>query len=113
MDEVIPAEWRKAVCAILDGGDLGKVRLTQRALKDWESIFPDAFICDLFVALADTLRVNGVRGKKVASMAEPGETYEFFFRARRRRLYGKINLLPKGEMLIVYSAHVPLKGDSL
>ncbi len=46
-------------------------------------------------------------------MDEEGETYEFFFTFEGVNLYAKVNLLPDGKIIIIYSAHKPNYGDSL
>lgn len=63
-----------------------------------------------FGAMAKALEQPGVRGPRITTMAEPGETYAFWFHHRSAPVYGKINLLPNGQMLFVYSSHSPNKG---
>jgi hypothetical protein len=46
-------------------------------------------------------------------MDEEGETYEFFFTFEGTTLYAKVNLLPSGKIVIIYSAHKPRFGDRL
>lgn len=46
-------------------------------------------------------------------MKEPGEVWEFFMTYQRRKLYVKINLLPNGRIIFIYSVHPPNKGDQL
>ena len=56
----------------------------------------------------DQLEVNRIYG-----MIPPVEIYEFFSVHQGLKSYGKINLLPDGKIIIIYSAHVPLKGETL
>ena len=112
MANLIPEDWRRKVCAILQLGDGTKIAITQRARTDWYSIFPLLFSSDLYQAVIRALANQNVEGKKV-SMNEAGEVYAFFFSHENIPLYGKINLRPDGTAVIIYSAHRPLKGDTL
>jgi hypothetical protein len=107
----IPAEWCRTVARILREGDRRKITTTRRSTLEWEALFPDEpwdFI--RFEAMAKALEHSGVCGLHITTMAEPGETYAFWFTHRSIPIYGKINLLPNGHMLIVYSSHSPNKG---
>ncbi len=110
---MVPAIWRTRVCFILDSGDRSKIRIRQRALNDWSALFPQLFTCDLLSALSDALKDPDLIGNEVPFMQEPGETYEFIFTHDRRRVYAKLNLSPDGDLVIIYSAHRPLKGETL
>lgn len=46
-------------------------------------------------------------------MDEPGETYSFIFRYGNLDIYAKINLTTPPQVVIVCSAHRPLKGEEL
>ena len=46
-------------------------------------------------------------------MDEPGETHSFIFRYGDSPLYTKINLTSQNQIVIVYFAHRPLKGEDL
>ncbi len=59
--------------------------------------------------MATALDRDDVLGKAIA-MKEPGETYAFWFYHRSTQLYGKINLLPNGKIILIYSSHTPRKG---
>lgn len=61
--------------------------------------------------MASALEREGVVGKKNTNMNEPGEVWAFWFHFRNEKLYGKINLTPEGKIIIIYSAHMPNKGD--
>jgi hypothetical protein len=54
-----------------------------------------------------------LRGQPVFAMAEPGETYEFIFRHEGQAVYAKICLQRPNLLVIIYSSHRPLKGDTL
>lgn len=75
-------------------------------------LFPD-YNDNLPEVLADVMGDEKLHGRRVHDMNEPGETYEFIFEYKKQRIYSKINLTPGGEAIIVYSAHRPLKGDTL
>jgi len=76
---------------------------------DWEALFPDTFLNDLYPAIAAALKSPDLESKRVDNMAEPGVTFEFFFQHRNRKLFGKICLQPDGRVIIIYSAHRPLR----
>ena len=112
MSGLIPEEWRRAVVAILRNSPRGgRVEVVARARKDWESAFPDAFIYELHDALARTL-CEPVEGRQVHGMTPPGVIYEFFFFHQAKRMYGKVGLHDT-RVVIVFSAHTPLKGNAL
>lgn len=111
--ELIPAAWKKAVCGILKTQDPSKIEVTQRATLDWLATFPDAWSYELYEELYNYLKTDEAVGQPVTTMREPGTVYEFIFTCRGRSLYSKINLKPSGELLIIYSAHPPLKGEGL
>jgi len=111
--ELIPAEWKEAVCAILKTQDKSKIEVTTRATLDWFHTFPDSWPYELYEEIAGYLGVDDAVGKPVTTMRESGTVYEFIFTCKGRSLYSKINLKPSGEVVIIYSAHPPLKGDQL
>lgn len=108
----IPSAWKTAVCRLLLTGDLRSIRVTLTARNDWASAFPDKWMQDLYGALADALSAPTIEGVR-RDMDEGGETYEFFFDHDDTNLYGKVNLLPSGKVVIIYSAHKPRHGDRL
>jgi hypothetical protein len=87
--------------------------IRQRALRDWQSLFPGAFHYEIVDAFLKALRNPKLTGQPVTTMDEPGIVYEFIFEHDGRPLYGKVNLLPSGKVIIIYSAHRPLKGENL
>lgn len=109
----IPDGWRCRVQAILRGDRREQIIIRGRVRHDWQALFPGAFDYELLDALADALDDPDLPGRRIEGMEEPGETYEFIFTHWKRRVYSKINLTPGGEVVIVYSAHRPLRGDSL
>ncbi len=108
----IPSAWKNAVCRILRSGDASGIRITTTARNDWALLFPDHWYQDLYEALADALSATTIEGVR-RDMDEDGETYEFFFSHEGITLYGKVNLLRSGKVVIVYSAHKPRYGDKL
>lgn len=111
MPSPIPDAWREQVVAILRSGR--RIFVVGRARDDWEAAFPDDFLqLTLYDAMADALCIDGVLGKQHV-MDEPGGTWAFFFIHRRAKLYGKICLTPEGDLIVIYSAHRPLKGEEL
>jgi tRNA(Phe) wybutosine-synthesizing methylase Tyw3 len=75
--------------------------------------FPDLWENDLHDGLRNYLEQSSCSGRQVFGMEEPGDVYEFIFTFHNRRLYAKLNLTKNGELVIVYSAHPPLKGNTL
>lgn len=76
-------------------------------------MFPGAFDCELNDALAAAVDDPTLVGRQVFGMEEPGEVYEFIFRREERAVYAKICLQRPDLVVIVYSAHRPLKGVKL
>ena len=113
MDAPIPADWRQPVCRILSSHSLANILIRQRALRDWQALFPGAFTYELVDVFLEVLSNRTQTGRLVPTMNEPGVAYEFIFEHANRTLYGKVNLLPSGKAVIIYSAHRPLKGETL
>ena len=107
----IPAAWRKSVVAILRKGEKAQIVVKQRARDEFSARFPDAWPYDRNGALADAHTPTEVLGRPIFGMDEPGEVWAFWFHFRNVKLYAKINLTPSGKLIIIYSAHVPLKGE--
>lgn len=76
-------------------------------------MFPGAFDLELKDALAAAVADSTLKGRKVLTMEEPGEVYDFIFSHEGRKVYSKICLQEPDLVVIVYSAHRPLKGDTL
>jgi hypothetical protein len=111
--ELIPTEWKTAVCGILTAGETSKIKVTLRAAQNWLDTFPDSWSFELYEELCRYLKMDDAVGQPVTTMRDPGTVYEFIFMCKGRSLYSKINLKPSGEVLIIYSAHPPLKGETL
>jgi len=109
----IPQEWRKKVSIILTTGRLENILIRKRAQDDFQSLFPGAFRMELLECLTKALAIESLEGRLVTGMKEPGTVYEFIFHHGQTAIYSKINLCPDGSLVIVYSAHRPLKGDTL
>lgn len=112
MSVKIPAKWKNIVLNILKEAEDNTIIVRERARLDWEATFLPSFLYQLYLALADELEDPDIEGKKEV-MKEPGETYAFFFHHQQRKLYAKICLSPDKREIIIYSAHLPLKGDIL
>lgn len=111
-NEPIPEPWRRKVAAVLRQGDPDRVFIRGRARRDWASLPFCPFDYELPDALAAALDDENLIGKKHV-MDEPGETYAFIFSFRNLAIYAKVNLTTPDEVVIVYSAHRPLKGEKL
>ena len=112
MSTRIPSAWKGSVCAILRTADERKIHMVLAARNDWAATFPDEWHQNLYAALIDALSLTDIEGER-KEMNEAGETYAFFFMHNNTKLYGKVNLLPDGQVLIIYSAHRPRLGDRL
>jgi hypothetical protein len=111
MSILIPESWRQDVAAILDQAVAGTILVRQRPRKDWENLDIEHYEAGLYVVLADALSAPGALFGKEHTMEEDGECYSFTFRYRppsangEIELYTKLNLLPDGQVVIIYSAH--------
>lgn len=112
-EQPIPAAWRKAVVKVLRSGDKTRILSTVESKNDWESTFPESWWHDRPEAMARALDVDGIVGKHVTDMEPPCEAYAFWFHYEKRQMYGKIGLLPNGDVVIIFSSHVPRKGKKL
>jgi hypothetical protein len=111
MESPIPQSWCRAVAQILWTGDKDAIITTVQSDRDWGATFPDAWDWNRFEAVAAALETSGVTGRPIATMAEPGETWAFWFHFQGRKLYAKINLTTGGQVIIIYSTHPPRKGE--
>jgi hypothetical protein len=89
------------------------VIIRERARTNWSDLFPSLFAGDLLTALSNALEDPELLGNQVLGMQEPGETYEFIFTYASRQVYAKVNLCPGEKVIIIYSAHRPLKGTTI
>lgn len=101
------------MCDILAAGDLKRILVRKRAIDDWSALFPHLFTYHLYEALTEALSDDNLAGNQVFGMDEPGQVYEFIFTYEKRLVYAKLNLCPDGTVVIVYSAHRPLKGNQI
>ena len=106
----IPAEWRSTVAGILREGSRDAIITTLQSNLDWSATFPEAWDFERFNALASALIAETVLGRHITTMDDPGEVWAFWFTFEARQLYAKINLLPDGQIIIIYSSHIPRKG---
>lgn len=110
----LPDEWRRKVLAAMRG-DIAAPRIfsTKQSRNDWEALFPDEFYSGLYDAVGTALEDPEIRVVEVLGMREDAEVYHFFLQHRRTKVYVKIGLTTDANMVILYSSHRPLKGDSL
>lgn len=113
MEQPIPAEWREAVLKVLRSGDERRIQSKNTADRQWESAFPASFRYERHEAMAQALVIEGITGRHILDMVPPCDAYEFWFFFDRRRVLGKIGLLPSGDIIIIFSSHIPRKGDKL
>ena len=109
----IPVDWKSAVRTILLRNERGSIITRSRARKEWEAAFPFSFPYERNEAIATALADPSLKGRRITNMNEDGDVWEFFITFEERKVYTKINRLPNGKFIILYSAHIPNKGKAL
>lgn len=117
--EVIPAPWRKDVCAILETENGRQIEWTFDAETRYEADAtaakmragnPDAvWRNEVYQPFRNFLSSSAPTGCPINMDTPPGETYEFFFDLLGEKFYGKILLRPDRKRVVIFSAHRPLK----
>ena len=108
----LPQEWTESVATILESRKSGTYRITQTARLDWLTLFPNTFSFEMLEVLAKILRLGATTDcRKVETMSERGDTYEFLFVYQGKRMYSKINLCEGKVDVIIYSAHLQRLGN--
>ena len=114
MAELVPDDWKEAVVAILaDAPDYTRIRITKRASQDFQSMLPLAFNLDICRAFERAMENADLAGNQVDGMVPEGTTYEFIFVHEGRDVYGKVCLTTEGNLVVIFSAHIPLKGETV
>lgn len=113
MAENIPEEWKRAVLAILKEGHTERIEVRIRAVLDFQSMFPGAFTYEIYDAFIGALKEPEIQGARVHGMTPEGQTYEFIFNFRKKVLYGKVCLTTQKRLVVIFSAHTPLKGNKV
>lgn len=115
----IPPEWRQAVISVLKSGDKARIHSKKTADNEWDAAFPNSFYPHRDEAMVTALAVDGITGRHITDM-DPRfgayrscDAYEFLFIFEKRPVLGKIGLLPTGDIIIIFSSHIPRKGDTL
>jgi hypothetical protein len=111
--ELIPAAWKESVCSILRSPDEARILITQRARMDFFAQFPNAWNFNLYELLEHYLSQPDANGRLVSDLKPPGTAYDFICMYEGENVYAKINLLASGDVVLIVSAHRPLKGDTL
>lgn len=109
----ISYDWRSAVRTILLRNERNSIITHRRARFEWEAAFPFSFPFERNEAIAKALADPDLQGRRINTMKEDGEVWEFFTVFEERKVYIKINLLPNRKVIILYSAHIPNKGGKL
>ena len=93
--------------------DDSKIISRSSADRGWGAACPDAWCSQRHEAMANALDIAGITGRHITDMIPTCDTYEFFFTFDRRKFLGKIGLLSDGKVIIIFSSHIPRKGDKL
>jgi hypothetical protein len=110
---LIPQQWRQRVASILRKNDKDTIISRQQADRDWQSAFPASWDFERFEAMASALDSECITGRHIINMEPPCDTYEFWFNFDGRKVLGKIGLLGENRIIIIFSSHIPRKGDTL
>lgn len=113
MPEIIPDLWKNTVRAILADAPNDSIRVTTRAFEDFQAMFPATFSFHLYEAFVKALEIPGLKGNRVSGMTPEGTTYAFIFPYEKRDVYGKVCLTTDNKVIVIFSAHRPLKGTEL
>lgn len=111
--ELIPTEWKSAVCAILHSQDKSRIQIVLRARNEFFAQFPSAFDYNLYELLERFLSRSDAKGRLITDLKPPGIGYDFICQYEGEPVYVKLNLLASGDVVLIVSAHRPLKGDVL
>ena len=83
----------------------------RRVLTGWHCS-PIVSPLRLYTVISSILKLGVITdARKVETMDEPGEVYEFLFVYRSRRMYSKVNLCDGKVSVLVYSAHLQRFGN--
>lgn len=113
MAEIIPDLWKNKVRAILTEAPNDSIIVKKRAAEEFQAMFPLSFSYNLYQAFEQALETPGLTGNQVYGMTPEGTTYEFIFLYEKRDVYGKVCLTTDNEVIVIFSAHRPLKGAAL
>lgn len=109
----IPDTWKATISEILKEGFTERLEVTIRAFQNFQDLFPDAFNYHMLEAFIAALGIPDLTGKRVYGITPEGEAYEFIFTYRSRPVYGKVCLRKDGRLVVIISAHRPLKGNEV
>ncbi len=113
MAELIPDQWKNEVRSILAEASNGSIIVKKRAAEEFQAMFPLSFSFHLYQAFEQALKTSGLTGNQISGMTPEGTTYEFIFSYERRNVYGKVCLTTDNKVIVIFSAHRPLKGTTL
>jgi hypothetical protein len=108
----IPEPWRTHVCAVLETEATGQsIQWTDDATKRFEASFLEAWPYQVYAAFRSYLCGKNPTGCLITMPRTAGKTYEFFFDFRGEKTYGKILLRTDERIIVIFSAHLPLKDN--
>lgn len=106
----IPEAWRKAVCAVLKAGIVGKqIQWKLDATNRYKADSGFSWDYEAHEAFLRLLQSGRPTGCPVTMDTPPGETYEFYLPFKNSSFYGKILLRTDRRSIVIFSAHRPLK----
>lgn len=100
----IPVEWRQAVIRAIRAR---RSNFTELGRRKWDASFPGGFKSELEDDLVSFLNNSDARGCPVTMDSPLGITWEFWFRHRDQRTYGKLMLEAGTDRVLIFSAHLP------
>ena len=109
----IPNAWLRKVAGILRRGTYGEIQRKRSYSQKLERDFPDVFESRVTAAFLQFLEGSNPQGCPVQMDRPPGETWEFWFNLKGKQTYGKILLRSDHKRIVLFSAHLPEKGDKL
>ncbi len=107
----IPEQWRKNVCAILKTENPRLIKYDPIGWLRFQADFPTCFAYQIQDSFRKYLESDSAHGRQIMMNppAPAGTTWEFFFPFQKETIYGKILLKSDSSLIMVFSAHRPLK----
>lgn len=109
----IPNAWLRRVAGILRRGTSLEIQRTADYSQRLQRDFPDVFESRVITAFLQFLEGAAPHGCPVQMDRPAGETWEFWLILNGKKTYGKILLRTDQKRIMLFSAHLPEKGNKL